>query len=214
MASCKVTIITRQPIRLKPGRQVTGDLINNDKVDIVVAASTPDTTVPVSDQAETFETPCLTCDCPWESWVGTRSGGNLDAQFKWTYHVFWGAEDVAATMLDAWPNIQTNKVIATMFPNDADGNALRPIYMPLFEQAGYTVVDGGAFQDLTEDFTAQIAAFKKAGAEIGTGIFSRRTSPTSGSRLRSRAGRPKLRPTPRPSSSRSRSRLLAISRTG
>ena len=87
--------------------------------------------------------------------MGSRSQGNLDAQFKWTYHVFWGAEDVAASMLDAWPKISTNKVIATMFPNDADGNALRPIYMPLFQNGGYTVVDGGAFQDGTEDFTAR-----------------------------------------------------------
>ena len=31
--------------------QVTGDLINNSKVDMIVAASTPDTVVPVADQA-------------------------------------------------------------------------------------------------------------------------------------------------------------------
>ncbi len=30
--------------------QVTGDLINNDKVDLVTAASTPDTVAPVADQ--------------------------------------------------------------------------------------------------------------------------------------------------------------------
>jgi branched-chain amino acid transport system substrate-binding protein len=168
----KITIITSDSQSdSNRAAQVTGDLINNSKVDIIVAASTPDTVVPVADTAEANATPCLTTDCPWESYVGSRSGGDLNAEFKWTYHVFWGAEDVAATMLDAWPNIQTNKVIATMFPNDADGNALRPIYMPLFEQGGYTVVDGGAFQDGTEDFTVQIAAFKKAGAEIGTGIF-------------------------------------------
>jgi branched-chain amino acid transport system substrate-binding protein len=168
----KVTIITRDSQSdSNRASQVTGDLINNDKVDMIVAASTPDTVVPVADQAEALETPCLTTDCPWESYVGSRSGGDLDAEFMWTYHVFWGAEDVAASMLDAWPKIPTNKVIATMFPNDADGNALRPIYMPLFEDGGYTVVDGGAFQDGTEDFTSQIAAFKKAGAEIGTGIF-------------------------------------------
>jgi branched-chain amino acid transport system substrate-binding protein len=151
--------------------QVTGDLINNNKVDLVVAASTPDTCVPVSDTAEASETPCLTCDCPWESWVGTRSQGNLDAVFKWTYHVFWGAEDVAASMTDAWPNIQTNKVVAMMFPNDADGNSLRPLYTPIFKGKGYTVVDPGPFQDGTEDFSQQIAQFKKAGAEIGMGLF-------------------------------------------
>jgi branched-chain amino acid transport system substrate-binding protein len=168
----KVSIIVRDSQSdSNRAAQVTGDLINNDKVDIIVAASTPDTVVPVADTAEANSTPCLTCDCPWQSYVGSRSQGDLAAQFKWTYHVFWGAEDVAASMLDAWPNIETNKVVAVSFPNDADGNALKPIYVPLFEENGYTVSDGGSFQDGTEDYTSQIALFKKDGAELGTGIF-------------------------------------------
>jgi branched-chain amino acid transport system substrate-binding protein len=151
--------------------QVTGDLINNTKVDMVVAASTPDTCVPVADQCEANGMPCLTCDCPWQSYVGTRTNGDLTKTFKWTYHVFWGGEDVMSVMLDAWPALSTNKVVAVMLPNDADGNALRPLYVPGFKAAGYTVVDGGAFQDGTEDFTTPIQAFKKAGAEIGMGLF-------------------------------------------
>ena len=168
----KVTIIT-QDSQSDSNRaaQVTGDLVNNSSVDMIVAASTPDTTAPVSTQAETLGTPCLTTDTPWESWVGARSQGNLDAVFKWTYHVFWGAEDVGASMLDAWKNIPTNKVVSMMLPNDADGNALRPLYTPIFKNAGYTVVDAGAFADLSEDFTTELAQFKKAGAEIGMGLF-------------------------------------------
>ncbi len=150
---------------------MTGDLINNNKVDMIVAASTPDTTAPVSAQAEALGTPCLTCDTPWEAWLGSRTQGNLDARFKWAYHVFWGAEDVGASMLDAWKNIPTNNVVSMMLPNDADGNALRPLYTPIFANAGLTVVDAGAFQDLSEDFSTQIAQFKKAGAEIGMGLF-------------------------------------------
>ncbi len=60
--------------------QVTGDLINNDKVDIVTAASTPDTVNPVADQAEAGGTPCITNDCPWQPYVAGRSQGNLDAR--------------------------------------------------------------------------------------------------------------------------------------
>ena len=151
--------------------QVAGDLINNTKVDMVVAASTPDTTAPVSAQCEAAGTPCLTCDTPWEAWLGSQTQGDLSATLKWAYHVFWGAEDVAASMLDAWKNISTNKIVSMMFPNDADGNALRPLYTPIFKEAGLTVVDAGPFQDGTEDFSQQIAMFKKAGAEIGMGLF-------------------------------------------
>ncbi|MFH0917493.1 MAG: ABC transporter substrate-binding protein [bacterium] len=167
-----VTIITRDSQSdVQRAGQVTGDLINNDKVDIVLAASTPDTCNPVADQCEANETPCLTADCPWQSYVGSRAAGDLARVFDWTYHVFWGAEDQAATYLDIFSQVSTNKALGAMYPNDADGNALRPIYIPTWEAAGYTVTDGSGFQDGTEDFTTQIGKFKKAGCEVGTGIF-------------------------------------------
>ena len=151
--------------------QVAGDLISNTKVDIILAASTPDTCVPVADQAEAYGTPCLTCDCPWQSYVGTRAKGDLTHVFQWTYHVFWGAEDMEANFTDVWTQLATNKVLATMYPNDADGNALKPLFIPAYTKAGFSIVDGSGFQDGTEDFTSQITKFKQGGAEIGTGIF-------------------------------------------
>ncbi len=151
--------------------QVTGDLINNSKVDMIVAASTPDTCVPVADQAEAAGVPCLTTDCPWQSYVGTRAKGDLTHVFQWTYHVFWGAEDMEANFEAIWGQLSTNKVLSTMYPNDADGNALKPIFIPDYTKAGYKIVDGSGFQDGTEDFTSEISKFKSASAEIGTGIF-------------------------------------------
>jgi len=150
---------------------VTGDLINNTKVDIVLAASTPDTVAPVADQAEALATPCLSTDCPWQSFVGSRTGGDLTGTFQWTYHVFWGAEDQIADFFDMWNQVETNKIVGSMFPNDADGNALGPIWAEAWEPNGYTVVDQSGFQDGTEDFTSQITAFKQAGCEIGYGIL-------------------------------------------
>ena len=44
--------------------EVASELILSDKVDLLVAAGTPDTTNPVSDQAEVNETPCVTTNCP------------------------------------------------------------------------------------------------------------------------------------------------------
>ncbi len=44
--------------------EVASELILRDEVDIIVAASTPDTVNPVADQAELNEVPCVTTDCP------------------------------------------------------------------------------------------------------------------------------------------------------
>src|SRR5947199_1765826 len=45
--------------------EVAAELILRDKVDLIVAASTPDTTNPAAGQAEVNEVPCGTTDRPW-----------------------------------------------------------------------------------------------------------------------------------------------------
>ncbi len=52
--------------------QVAGDLIQNTKVDILMAASSADNVIPVSDQAEAFEVPCISTDTPWQAWFMGR----------------------------------------------------------------------------------------------------------------------------------------------
>ena len=41
-----------------------------------------------------------------------------------------------------------------MWPNDADGNAIRAALGPLLEKAGYTIVDPGAYEDGTTDYSS------------------------------------------------------------
>jgi branched-chain amino acid transport system substrate-binding protein len=151
--------------------EVAAELILRDKVDLLVAASTPDTTNPVADQAEINEVPCITTDCPWQPYFFGRNGDPAKG-FTWTYHFFWGLEDVIAAFLALWKGAPTNKVVGGLFPNDADGNAWgdpeRGFAKPL-AAAGYRLVDPGRYQPVNNDFTAQISAFKRVGAEIVTG---------------------------------------------
>ncbi len=53
-----------------------------------------------------------------------------------------------------------------MWPNDADGNAIRSALGPLLKTAGYTIVDPGAYADGSTDYTAQISLFKQKNCEI------------------------------------------------
>jgi branched-chain amino acid transport system substrate-binding protein len=150
---------------------VAAELILRDKVDLLVAASTPDTTNPVADQAEVNEIPCVTTDCPWQPYFFGRNGDPAKG-FTWTYHFFWGLEDVIASFLALWKSAPVNKVVGGLFPNDADGNAWgdpeRGFPKPL-QAAGYRLIDPGRYQPVNNDFTSQISAFKSAGAEIVTG---------------------------------------------
>ena len=152
--------------------EVAGDLILKDKIDLMVVASTPETTNPVSDQCELNEVPCISTVAPWQPWFFAR-GGKPDQGFNWTYHFFWGLEDIIAVFTTMWGSLPQNKKVGGLFPNDGDGNAWGDPNVgfpkPLKEK-GYTLVDPGRYQNLTSDFSAQIAAFKKADCEIITGV--------------------------------------------
>jgi branched-chain amino acid transport system substrate-binding protein len=151
--------------------EVASELILGDKVDLLLGASTPDTTNPVADQAEVNEVPCITTNCPWQPYFFGRKG-NPKTGFTWTYHFFWGLEDVIAAFLALWDGAPTNKVVAGVFPNDADGNAWGDPQRglpPDLNKAGYKLIDPGRYQVMNNDFTSQITAYKAAGCEIVAG---------------------------------------------
>jgi branched-chain amino acid transport system substrate-binding protein len=151
--------------------EVASELIQRDQVDLIVASATPDTTNPVADQAEVNEVPCVTTNCPWQPYFFGRKGDPKKG-FTWTYHFFWGLEDVIAAFLALWDSAPTNKVVGGLFPNDADGNAWGDKELglpPALAKAGYKLFDPGRYQVMNNDFSSQIAAFKSQGAEIVTG---------------------------------------------
>jgi len=151
---------------------VAQELILSDEVDIVTATSTPDTTNPVADQAELNGVPCITNDTPWQPHFFGRQG-DPKTGFEWTYHFFWGLEDVISTFTGLWSHLDADKVVGALWPNDPDGNAWGDPelgFPPVLDKLGYQLVDPGRFQSMTDDFTAQISAFKNAGVDIVTGV--------------------------------------------
>ena len=146
---------------------VTKELINADKVDFVLSASTPETVNPVADACEAAGVPALSTTSPWESFYFGRGAKPGEASpFKWTYHFCFGVGNFARLYADQWSKVATNKKVGMLLPADADGNAIRAMLMPALRKAGFTVFDAGPYQNGMTDFSAQIAAFKKEGIEI------------------------------------------------
>jgi branched-chain amino acid transport system substrate-binding protein len=170
-----VEIITKDS-QSNPNRasEVTAQLINNDKVDIMTGSSTSDTVNPVSDQCELAGVPCITSDDPWQAWFFPRKGDPKKG-FEWTYHFFWGFDMIGNTFVDMWETLPTNKVVATLFTNDPDGIGAsdKERGLPaLYRSKGYNVHELGLYPPLSDDFSSQIAEMKKANAEIVCGIFN------------------------------------------
>lgn len=161
--------ILDQDTQSDPSRagQLAKDLINNQGIDLMLAVSTPETINPVSDACEAAGVPCLSTVMPWEAWYfGRGAKPGQPSPFKWTYHFGFGVGEFHKTYVSQWNLIETNKKVGVMYPNDADGNAIRANLAPLLEKDGFKIIDPGAYETGTTDFSSQIALFKQEGVEI------------------------------------------------
>ena len=147
--------------------QVANDLINTDKVDMILATSTPENNNPIADAAEAAGVPFISTVEPWEAFFFPRQKDPAKpVPFKFTYHFSFGVAEFAKTYISMWDDIPTNKKVGVMWPNDADGNAIRSALGPELAKAGYTIIDPGPYEDGTNDYSAQIAKFKAEDCQI------------------------------------------------
>ncbi|MCJ8335038.1 MAG: ABC transporter substrate-binding protein [Epibacterium sp.] len=156
---------------------VARELVVEDEIDLMLVASTPETTNPVATTCEAEEVPCISTVAPWQPWFIGQQGNPGDPgsweRFYYSYHFFWGLEDIIAVFNAMWGQLDTNKSVGALYPNDGDGNAWGdPVvgFPPVLEQGGYSLIDTGRYQNLTDDFSAQINAFKQGNVEIVTGV--------------------------------------------
>ena len=147
--------------------QLAKSLIGNDKIDLMLAVSTPEVINPVADVCEAAAIPCLSTVMPWEAWYfGRGAKPGQPSPFKWTYHFGFGMEQFFHAYASQWSLIATNKRVGVLYPNDADGNAFRGNLIPLLTKQGFTVIDAGPYENGVADYSAQIALFKKEQCEI------------------------------------------------
>ncbi|WP_334028597.1 ABC transporter substrate-binding protein [Alteromonas sp. P256] len=156
---------------------VAKELILDDEVDLILVGHTPETVNPVAIQCEMEEVPCISTLSPWQpTFIGQQANPRAPETWeglRYCYHFFWGIEDVINVFTDMWNDLDTNRTVAGLFPNDTDGNAWgneQTGFPKPLASKGFSLVDPGRFQPLTDNFSAQISAFKQAQAEIVTGV--------------------------------------------
>ncbi len=155
--------------------QVTADLILNDKADLLSVGGSPTTAVPAAVQAETNGTPILCSNCPWGAIVFGRHPdlkNPADNPDKWVFGSLFGVEQGTAALISVLNKLTTNKVAGIFLGNTLDTQAWQTPgigFEDSLKAAGYTVVNPGYFNLGTEDFTAMINEYKKAGCELNIG---------------------------------------------
>ena len=111
--------------------------------------------------------PCITTNCPWQPYFFGRKGDPKKG-FTWTYHFFWGLEDVIARVPGAVgrradqqggrrpvPQRRRRQCLGRCQARPAAGARQAP---------ATSCIDPGRYQLMNNDFTSQISAFKAAGA--------------------------------------------------
>ncbi|MFZ0449316.1 MAG: ABC transporter substrate-binding protein [Desulfatiglandaceae bacterium] len=145
--------------------ELASKLVMKDKVDILMPAHTPDTVNPVSAIAERFKVPCICIDAPIEDWL-------MGGPYHWSFLHFWSAQhDITHVYMGMWDQLDTNKVVGGLWPNDPDGTSWAKFFAEQGPKRGYKIIDQGRFPFFMKDFGAQINAFKEANVEIVTGVL-------------------------------------------
>lgn len=157
--------------------KVARELIVEDEINLMLVASTPETTNPVATTCEAEEVPVISTVAPWQPYFIGQQGNPQDPSswkpFEYSYHFFWGLEDIIAVFTNMWGQLKTNKSVGALYPNDGDGNAWGDSvvgFPPVLKKQGYTLTDIGRYQNLTDDFSAYINAFKSNSCDIVTGV--------------------------------------------
>jgi branched-chain amino acid transport system substrate-binding protein len=153
--------------------QVANDLIATDQVNMMLVSSTPETTNPVADACEQAGMPCISTVTPYQPWyLGRNPAPSRDnpRPYRWTWHFFWGLEDIVGVFADMWGQVEHNQVLGGLWPDDGDGRAWSKGFPAALRPQGYRIVDPGRYQGEKDSFKTEIDSFKAAGAEIVTGV--------------------------------------------
>jgi len=153
--------------------EVARDLITHDQVTMMLAASSPETTNPVADACEQAGVPCITTATTYQPWYLDRDpapNARDPKPYQWTWHFFWGLEDIIAVFAEMWAQLEHNQVLGGLWPDDGDGRAWSNGFGKVLASQGYHVVDPGRYQDQKDSFGTEIDRFKASGADIVTGV--------------------------------------------
>jgi branched-chain amino acid transport system substrate-binding protein len=148
------------------------DAILKDKVDVLMAQGTPDTTNAPSDLCERHKVPCILSNTPVEAWLYGPDGKPKTVNYSYLF--FFSVPDLVKNhigMIKALPG-GFNGNIGYLYPNDPDGVVFTSLFDPAFKKEGWKPVDPGRFEQGLPDFSAIINQFKRARVEVVTGVLA------------------------------------------
>ena len=145
-------------------------LIEEDRIDLMIAIQTPNTVIPVVQVAERYQVPCIATQAPIDPVAASLE------RFDWVTDAFYTLDDVYESQRALWTAAghepRSGDKVGLLFANDADGTAWHELFVKRLEEDGYEVVDPGQYPSGTTDFTSVAAEFREKEIDViaGTNI--------------------------------------------
>lgn len=152
--------------------QVAQDLVLREKIDLMLVQD-GDASTPAGQLCDVHGIPMVSTMSPWQAFMFARNG-TMNKGFPFSYHFFWGADDVVKQFVAMWDSVKTSKQVGTLYIDNPPGQAFAdPLRgMPgTLRSAGYKEATGGFFKIATDDFSNQVNGFKANGAQIVSGFM-------------------------------------------
>lgn len=149
--------------------EVAQELILDQGIHLMLAAATPETTVPVSDVCELNGVPCLTTDTPIEPYFFGRNGDPAKG-FSWTNHFFFSTTGSGGSILNMFDQVETNRKVGALWPNDGDGLAFGQIFPPILAERNFTLVDPGRFDMPLASYAPAVSQFIREEVDVIFGL--------------------------------------------
>lgn len=150
---------------------VASEAVLRDKVDLVLVQD-GDAAGPAGQLCDVNGIPMISTMMPWQAFTFGR-GSTPEKGFPFSFHFFWGADDVLKNFFGMWNAVKTNKTIGTFYIDNPPGQAFADPKTGLpagAKQFGYKEINTGFFKIATDDFSNQVSAFKAGNAQIVSGF--------------------------------------------
>ena len=152
--------------------QVASELVLRDKVDMMLVQD-GDAATPAGQLCDVHGIPMISTMVPWQAFLFARNG-KVSKGFPFSFHFFWGADDVVKVFTSLWNSIQTSKNVGTLYIDNPAGAAFADPLMgmpPAIRKAGFKESTAGFFKINTDDFSNAVGTFKNNGADIVSGFM-------------------------------------------
>lgn len=153
------------------GAAMANDLVLREKVDLLLVQDS-DAALAAGQLCDVNGVPMVSTMGPWQAITFGR-GSTPEKGFPYSFHFFWGADDVLKNFFGIWDGLKIDRSIGTMYIDNAPGHAFAdPVNgIPGGAKArNYKLTDGGFFKIATDDFSNQVSGFKAANSSIVSGF--------------------------------------------